>query len=106
MYCTVKLFRSAHTFSCVLQNGVLPLFKQLLQSRLTFSGTVSGICYLDLFDCFLCVFFSPNTTSFYCSSVISELFLHHLQVLGKERTVTYGVKISVIHDFRVYIQYY
>lgn len=88
MYYTVKLFCSAHTFSCVLQSGVLlPLFKQLSQSRLTFSVTVSGICYLDLFDCF----FSPNTTtSFYCSSVISELFMHYLQVLGKERTVTYG----------------
>lgn len=34
-------------------------------------------------------FFLTSLMSFY-STVISELLVHHLQVLGKERSLTYG----------------
>lgn len=64
-----------------LQNRLIDIFKHSL--------------YMVLLRVFACLFglffiFSNTITSFYCSSVISELFIHHLQVLGKERSITYG----------------
>lgn len=58
-----------------LQNALIDIFKHLL--------------YMVLQFCFVVFFFSNTITSFYCSSVISELFIYHLQVLSKERSITY-----------------
>lgn len=79
-YYTVKLLRSAHTFSCVLAPGVLlPLFGRPLQNKLIIIFGHLKWHLLSGVGGWLVFVFSNTTTSFDCSSIISELFIYYIK---------------------------
>lgn len=84
----LKLFCSANAFNCPAKQCSSSSVKQFLWNRLTFPNIHRIWSVIWIFVCLGFWFFQhPN---FFCSSVISEVFIYYIQVLGKERASPFG----------------